>query len=87
MRNSPMIHILIKGEMLLYNYGDDDQNDLMNLIDDYKGEEDDLMDDKIQALMKEVAIYKQAIQDAKDALASAEMELDETLDEEFRKQQ
>ena len=39
---------------------------------------------KIQQLMTEVEIYKQAIQDAKDALASAEMELDEVLDEEFR---
>ena len=34
---------------------------------------------KIQELMNEVEIYKQAIQDAKDALASAEQELDETL--------
>jgi len=38
---------------------------------------------KIEKLMQEVEIYKQAIQDAKDALASAEMELDETLDAEF----
>ena len=37
--------------------------------------------------MQEVEIYKQAIQDAKDALASAEMELDETLDDEFGKLQ
>ena len=42
---------------------------------------------KIQKLIKEVEIYKQAIQDAKDALASAEMELDETLEDEFRKEQ
>ena len=43
-------------------------------------------DRKIQEvnIMTEVEIYKQAIQDAKDALASAEMELDEVLDEEFR---
>ena len=38
---------------------------------------------KIEKLMQEVEIYKQAIQDAKDALASAEMELGETLDAEF----
>jgi len=38
---------------------------------------------KIQELMDEVEIYKQAIQDAKDALASAEMGLDETLEAEF----
>ena len=41
---------------------------------------------KIQELMNEVEIYKQAIQDAKDALASAEMELDETLDAEYEGQ-
>lgn len=44
------------------------------------------MENKIQELMDEVEIYKQAIRDAKEALASAEMELDETLDEEFGKQ-
>ena len=36
---------------------------------------------KIQELFNEVKLYKQAIRDAEDALASAEMELDETLDE------
>ena len=41
---------------------------------------------KIRELMEEVEIYKQAIQDAKDALASAEMELDAALDMEFRQQ-
>ena len=41
---------------------------------------------KIEELMQEVETYKQAIQDAKDALASAEMELDETLDAEFNNQ-
>ena len=38
---------------------------------------------KIQELFKEVELYRQAIQDAKDALASAEQELDEELDAEF----
>lgn len=42
---------------------------------------------RIEKLMKEVEIYKQAIQDAKDALASVEMELDETLDEAFGQQE
>ena len=64
------------------DYGDEDQNDLMNIIDKYKGEEEP-METKIQELMSEVEAYKQAIQDAKDALASAETELDETLDTEF----
>ena len=42
------------------------------------------MTNKIQTLINEVEIYKQAIQDAKDALASAEAELDETLDAGYR---
>jgi len=65
----------------VHNYGSEDQNDLMDLID--KGEVEPMETTKIQDLMKEVEIYKQAIQDAKDALASAETELDETLDAEF----
>jgi len=40
-------------------------------------------ENRIQELMQEVEVYKQAIRDAKDALASAEMELDETLDAAF----
>ena len=39
---------------------------------------------KVQKLMQEVEIYKQAIQDAKDALASAEQELDEELDAQYK---
>ena len=38
---------------------------------------------RIQELMNEVETYRQAIQDARDALASAERELDETLDDEY----
>lgn len=71
--------------MSVNSYGDEDQNDLMKLINDYKGE-DETMGNKIQDLMNEVELYKQAIQDAKDALASAEMELDETLEAEFENQ-
>ena len=66
------------------SYGDEDQNELMNLINNYKGEKP--MENKIQDLFNEVELYKQAIQDAKDALASAEQELDETLDAEFEDQ-
>lgn len=40
-------------------------------------------ENKIQELFNEIDLYKQAIQDAKDALASAEQELDETLDAEY----
>ena len=69
--------------LIVHNYGDEDQNDLMNSIDMNKGEVSSMETSKIKELMNEVEIYKQAIQDAKDALASAEMELDETLDAEF----
>ena len=62
-------------------YGDEDQNELMNLINNHKGEEP--METKSAELFNEVEVYKQAIQDAKDALASAEQELDETLESEF----
>ena len=42
---------------------------------------------KIEKLMAEVETYRQAIQDAKDALASAEQELDETLAAEYDREQ
>ena len=66
------------------NYGDEDQNELMHMINSYK--EDEQMDERIQKLMVEVDTYKQAIQDAKDALASAEQELDEVLAMEYEAQ-
>lgn len=65
-------------------YGNEGQNNLT--IDKNKGEDEVMENNKIQALMNEVEIYRQAIQDAKDALASAEMELDETLAAEFDNQ-
>ncbi len=65
--------------MIVSSYGNEDQNDLTTNIE--KGEKP--MENKIQELMNEVEVYKQAIQDAKDALASAEMELDATLEAEF----
>lgn len=67
--------------MSVHSYGDEDGNNLTNMIN----EGETIMDNsaKIKQLFNEVEIYKQAIQDAKDALASAEMELDETLDAEF----
>ena len=59
----------------------EDQNRLIKLINE--GEKE-MAKDKIQQLFDEIELYKQAINDAKDALASAEFELDETLDAEFR---
>ena len=51
-----------------------------------KIEGDVTMQNEIQKLMAEVEHYKQAIQDAKDALASAEIELDDVLQEEYENQ-
>ena len=66
------------------SYGDEDQNELMHMINSYK--EDEKMDNRIQNLMVEVETYRQAIQDAKDALASAEQELDEVLAAQYEAQ-
>ena len=38
------------------------------------------MDSRIRELFSEVELYRQAVNDAKDALASAEMELDAMLE-------
>ena len=72
------------------NYGDEDQNDLMEMIRTNK--EDQFMEiksqeanNKIHELMEEIENHKTAQRNAGDALASAEMELDEILDEEYRK--
>ena len=48
--------------------------------------QEDTMENSITKLMAEVDLYKQAIQDAKDALASAEQELDDTLAYEYERQ-
>ena len=72
--------------MIVDNLGSEDQNDQTNSIEKVKGEYEPMEISKIQQLMNEVETYKQAVQDAKDALASAEMELDDTLDTEFEDQ-
>lgn len=63
-------------------YGDEDQNEKMAEIDAYK-EEQPMFDreKRIKELDQEITAYKEAISDAMDALASAEMELDAVLDE------
>lgn len=43
------------------------------------------MENRIQELFNEVELYRQAMQDARDALASAEAELDATLDAAYGK--
>ncbi len=42
--------------------------------------------EKMDQLRNEIEVYRQAIRDAKDALASAEMELDEALQTEAERQ-
>ena len=43
--------------------------------------------EKVRKLFEEVELYKQAVEDAKDALASAEMELDAVLEEMYEAEQ
>ncbi len=52
-----------------------------------QGEKKEQEGGKIRELYEELKIYRQAIQDARDALASAEMELDEELEARFREQE
>ena len=67
------------------NYGDEDQNDLMEMIRTHKeGISSMEISEKINQLTKEIEDYKTAQRNAGDALSSAEMELDEILDEEYR---
>ena len=64
------------------DYGDEDQNTLMQLINQYK-EGDYTMDkcaaDKVNELIKEIEEYEQVIADANGAMASAERELNGVL--------
>lgn len=65
-------------------YGDEDQNELMHEVN-CDTEEVVVDNPRINELYAEVEIYKQAVQDAKDALASAEEELDDLLAFEYEK--
>ena len=69
--------------MIVNGIGNERENNLVNFIDEGEGT---MSENKIQKLMEQVEIYKQAVQDAKDALASAEMELTMALDIEFNGQ-
>lgn len=64
-------------------YGDEDQNELMNLIKDHKDEEGEERMNDIQKISADIEAYKQAIEDARNALATAENELDEALEAEL----
>lgn len=67
------------------NYGDEDQNDLMEAIRTHKEETSSMeIREKIEKLTDEIKAYKTAQRNAGDALNSAEMELNEILDEEYR---
>jgi len=63
-------------------YGDEEQNDIMRMINDYKGEEDmeDRMENRIAKITKDIEAYQEAIENAEGALAEAERELVEELD-------
>ena len=62
-------------------YGDEDQNTLMQLIKQYKGDYgmDKEFVGKVTALVNEIEGYEQVISDANDAKDFAERELSEVL--------
>jgi len=61
-------------------YGDEDQNDKMEMINNYKGEDESMEDSRIQQITKDIAAYQEAIENAEGALAEAERELQEELE-------
>lgn len=60
-------------------YGDETQNELMNLIKQNKEEGDTTMENEIQKLTADIEVYKEAIENATIALEAAEMELDDAI--------
>lgn len=75
-------HDYSKGVIIIY--GDEDQNDLMNMINNYKGEEV-MEDNRIKEIASDIEKYKEAIENAEGALAEAERELDEELNRCYNK--
>ena len=61
-------------------YGDEDQNDIMAMIKDYKGE-DEMEETRIQKINRDIAAYREAIDNAEGAIEEAERELEEILAE------
>lgn len=61
-------------------YGDETQNDLMNIIKNYKGEEENMEDNRIKEIATDIEKYKEAIENAEGALAEAERELTAELE-------
>ncbi len=64
----------------------DDQNLAENSQNNTGGEDNMSETSKIQELMDDVERYRQAIQDARDALASAEQELDAVLSAQYEEE-
>ena len=66
-------------------YGDEDQNTLMQIINEYKEKGDYTMEKnsvlKVNELIKEIENYEQVISDASGAMYSAESELIDVLTE------
>lgn len=60
-------------------YGDEEQNDKMNMIKNYKGEEE-MENSRIEKLYNDIAAYREAIDNAEGALAETERELVEELE-------
>ena len=65
-------------------YGDEDQNDLMNMIKNYKGEDETMENNRIKEIATDIEKYKEAIENAEGALAEAERELTAELERNYR---
>lgn len=61
-------------------YGDEDQNELMAEINNYKGEDDMEEITRIEQIYRDIDNYEKAIEHAEGALAEAERELIEELE-------
>lgn len=61
-------------------YGDEDQADVMEMIRNYKGEDEMEEVSRIEQLHRDIENYETAIDNAEGALAEAERELVEELE-------
>lgn len=55
----------------------------MHMIKNYKGEDEDMEENRIQQIQNDINAYREAIADAEGALAAAELELTEELESRY----
>ena len=55
----------------------------MHMIKNYKGEDENMEENRIQQIQNDINAYREAIADAEGALAAAELELTEELESRY----